>query len=77
MGRGELGFLLASQALEKELITDLAFSVSMWALFLSTILSPFPFGYLLKKKRQREAQDLEEEEEEEKGQESVNYQTFS
>lgn len=55
VGRGELGFLLATEAFHKDLLTDLAFSVSVWALFLSTLISPFPFNYLLSRKRTRES----------------------
>jgi hypothetical protein len=79
VGRGELGFLLATEAFHKGLLTDLAFSVSVWALFLSTLISPFPFNFLLRRKRIRDSGDIYIEREDASNSNSnnnISYQTF-
>eukprot|EP00736_Rhodelphis_marinus_P009355 Rmarinus@m.18259 len=47
IGRGELGFLLASDSLDSDLIGDVAFSSIVWALLLATVLGPFFFKLAL------------------------------
>ncbi len=45
--RGELGFLMASQASLAGILSGRAFRASVWALFLATLSSPFFFRCLI------------------------------
>lgn len=56
VGRGELGLLMASVARDEGLVNDEAFSVVVWGLLLSTVISPFVFGHHLKRRKQEWAQ---------------------
>jgi len=50
--RGELGLLLAQQALTRGVLSDSCFIVVCWAVILCTIFPPFFFGMLLKRFRE-------------------------
>lgn len=41
VGRGELGFLMARQSLDDELLTEDSMAITVWALLISTFISPF------------------------------------
>jgi len=43
IGRGELGFMMASESLESGLLGDIAFSATVWALVLATLGGPLLF----------------------------------
>lgn len=43
IGRGELGFMLAITSLEDGIITRRAYSTTIWALILATLIGPFAF----------------------------------
>ena len=43
IGRGELGFLLVTTSLEDGIINRRAYSATIWALILATLLGPFAF----------------------------------
>lgn len=48
IGRGELGFMMASDSLESGLMGDTAFSATVWALTLATIGGPILFQQAIK-----------------------------
>mmetsp|Transcript_30693 Transcript_30693/g.59193 ORF Transcript_30693/g.59193 Transcript_30693/m.59193 type:complete len:409 (-) Transcript_30693:409-1635(-) len=48
IGRGELGFMMASESLESGLLGDTAFSATVWALTLATIGGPILFQKAVK-----------------------------
>jgi len=50
IGRGELGFMMASEARESGLMGDVAFSATVWALVLATIGGPILFQKALRLK---------------------------
>lgn len=54
VGRGELGFVMAKTALEKDVMGKYTFSISVWALMIATFISPFVFKYCIIKKEKRE-----------------------
>ena len=43
VGRGELGFQLATSAKAAGILTPAAYSATIWALLLATLLGPFAF----------------------------------
>jgi len=43
IGRGELGFMLATTSLEDNIINRRAYSATIWALILATLIGPFAF----------------------------------
>jgi len=43
IGRGELGFQLATESLNKEIISPEGYSATIWALLLATLLGPWAF----------------------------------
>merc|ERR1712137_111725 len=49
VGRGEVGFMMASSAYAGGVLPEKIFLIVMWALILATSLSPFPFQYFVKK----------------------------
>jgi Kef-type K+ transport system membrane component KefB len=49
VGRGELGFLMAQEAFDDDLIDELTFATCVWALLLCTLVSPFLMKWLLEK----------------------------
>jgi len=51
VARGELGFVLASQSLGSGIISSDLFVIIVWALFLTSLLAPFPFSYYLSKRQ--------------------------
>eukprot|EP00854_Cymbomonas_tetramitiformis_P008219 gene8219-9768_t len=57
VGRGELGFVLARSSLEDKMMGEEAFSVTVWALVLATILGPFMFRASLKLKEPEGCED--------------------
>ena len=48
IGRGELGFMLAVTSLEDRIISQRAYSATVWALMLATLLGPFAFRLSMK-----------------------------
>eukprot|EP01006_Ploeotia_vitrea_P019746 TRINITY_DN51979_c0_g1_i1.p1 TRINITY_DN51979_c0_g1~~TRINITY_DN51979_c0_g1_i1.p1 ORF type:complete len:466 (-),score=30.02 TRINITY_DN51979_c0_g1_i1:114-1511(-) len=50
VGRGELGFVLASESLKSGLVENQSYSATVWALVLATILGPIMFRLSLKLK---------------------------
>lgn len=56
VGRGELGFVMAEEAFTTKLTGKLTFSITVWALLISTLLSPIVFRKLLKRQKQAQAQ---------------------
>ncbi|KAL6049509.1 spore wall protein 2-like [Balamuthia mandrillaris] len=57
VGRGELGFLMAIEALDKGIMGQLTFSVTIWALLLNTFIAPFFFAFFLSRKKKREERE--------------------
>jgi Kef-type K+ transport system membrane component KefB len=57
VGRGELGFVMAEQAYSDALTSKLTFSVTVWALLLSTLISPVVFRYILSRQKRADAAD--------------------
>jgi Kef-type K+ transport system membrane component KefB len=55
VGRGELGFVMAEEAFSTGLTGSLAFSITVWALLISTLVSPIMFRKLLAAQAQAEA----------------------
>lgn len=53
IGRGELGFVLAKEALEAGLMPSRAYCATVWALLLATLLGPFAFRLSLRCGRRR------------------------
>jgi len=49
VGRGELGFVMAQEAFTTNLTDKLAFSITVWALLISTLVSPIVFRKLLQR----------------------------
>ena len=43
IGRGELGFQLATSSLDAGIVTPKAYSATIWALLLATLIGPFAF----------------------------------
>lgn len=56
VGRGEVGILMALQSVQGGIISEELFVVTIWAVLLNTIVSPYLFGYTLKKKMEKEAE---------------------
>jgi len=52
VARGELGFVLASKALESGSIPPDLFVIIVWALFLTTLFAPFPFSFCLSRRHE-------------------------
>ena len=48
IGRGELGFVLAKEALEAGLMPSRAYCATVWALLLATLLGPYAFRLSLR-----------------------------
>ncbi|EGD83060.1 hypothetical protein PTSG_03697 [Salpingoeca rosetta] len=62
VGRGELGFLMAQEALEEDLVGSDTFIASVWALLLCTLLSPLAMRRALDKlERTADAYTVEDE----------------
>ncbi len=61
VGRGEVGILMAMQSLQSAIISEEIFVITIWAVLLNTIVSPYLFGYALKKKMEKEAENVVEE----------------
>jgi len=51
VARGELGFVMSSQALNNNLLNNESFAVIVWAILLSTFIAPFFFAFALKKRK--------------------------
>ena len=48
VGRGELGFLLATESLEAGMLEQRAYCATVWALVLATLLGPIAFRLSLR-----------------------------
>ncbi|KRX05054.1 hypothetical protein PPERSA_06688 [Pseudocohnilembus persalinus] len=57
VGRGELGFVMAKTSLEKDVMGEYTFSISVWALLISTIISPFIFKFCIMQKEKKQKKD--------------------
>lgn len=53
VGRGELGLIIAATAREESLIDDEVFAITVWALLISTLVSPLVFSVFLRRRRIR------------------------
>eukprot|EP00056_Hartaetosiga_gracilis_P013504 m.224615 g.224615 ORF g.224615 m.224615 type:complete len:352 (+) comp13854_c0_seq1:430-1485(+) len=53
VGRGELGFLMAQESLENELVDKETFIASVWALLVCTLISPLLMRWALRRKRRK------------------------
>ncbi len=60
VGRGELGFLLAAEALRRKLMSEEAFGACIWALLLCTVVAPFVFKFAVLKYREELRQEARE-----------------
>eukprot|EP00051_Salpingoeca_urceolata_P013821 m.174907 g.174907 ORF g.174907 m.174907 type:complete len:443 (+) comp17908_c0_seq1:116-1444(+) len=60
VGRGELGFKIAQEAFEDDILTKQSFAISVWALLLATLMSPFLMRRALAAKLRQEADDPHE-----------------
>jgi Kef-type K+ transport system membrane component KefB len=58
VGRGELGFVMAEQAYSDGLTSKLTFSVTVWALLLSTLVSPVVFRAILSRQTRAKEADM-------------------
>ena len=47
-----MGFFMARIGFEAELMSELTFSICVWAVLLATFMSPFLFKYALNKKHE-------------------------
>lgn len=56
VGRGEVGLLMASQALEDHILPKEAFSITIWSILLNTFISPFLFHVAIQAKKKRDTQ---------------------
>ena len=57
VARGELGFVMAREAHEEDILSTKPFVACIWALFLCTFLPPFAFGWALRKRDEEEARN--------------------
>lgn len=55
VGRGEVGLLMASQSYQAAKISEEVFSITIWAVILNTVISPFLFNWSLKLKLRLES----------------------
>jgi Kef-type K+ transport system membrane component KefB len=61
VGRGEVGILMAMQSMQSGTISQELFVITIWAVLLNTIVSPYLFGYALNKKLALETTKANEE----------------
>jgi Kef-type K+ transport system membrane component KefB len=52
-GRGEFSFLIADNAVEEEVIDATDHSATIWALLLSSLITPYVFRWLLLRQRKK------------------------
>lgn len=50
VARGELGFVMAAQALNEGILSPRSFTMAVWALLVSTLIAPFLFRFALKQR---------------------------
>jgi hypothetical protein len=63
IGRGDLGFLLISQAFDEGLVDERGMGITLWALILCTLVSPFLFklSLTLREKRRKQSRQARED----------------
>ncbi|VVU95467.1 Sodium/hydrogen exchanger family [seawater metagenome] len=59
VARGELSFIMADFAFQKNLIDDFHYAILMWVFLLSAFCSPIVLNYLIKKINNKEKQDYD------------------
>ena len=59
VGRGELGFVMATSSYRRGQISSLAFSVTVWALLVATLISPIVLRRILPPEPRRTRDDDE------------------
>lgn len=58
VGRGELGFVIAKEALDDDILSDRGFIMSVWALLVATFLSPILMKYFLTRQRRADSEQV-------------------
>lgn len=54
VGRGELGFVMAKEAFDEDIISEKTLAIVVWALLVATFVAPFLMRHALKRKLARE-----------------------
>jgi hypothetical protein len=58
VGRGELGLVMAAQAVADGVMSQFVFAMTVWAVTLCTVLSPILFGWMLSRRQRLELADV-------------------